>query len=288
MKVLCYRALSLLIILYFLISCNKKIIYNNDKSCYFVKKDFYIGGEGLKLRSFSPAPLFFYKFIDSLYPNQITNLCLEPDGYLSKIGKLGLPKKLFLINGCIDSIWIAKILRTEYEKKYGVYLKDTTLAINIYDAKVIDTSKLDILPLIDYTKSNMDSILKNVKSLAAVGGNYIEDETLPGNKIHYLVSRDTIGQYFEVFNAPQTLLLFSIRNQTGIKHRLAGVVDYQIKEDVLQPGQTRLNLHYKLHNDIFEERGFEGFKKYCLEHHGVEVWLDRVDTFKVKKIKFRN
>lgn len=286
-------------ILVALISCNKKIVYNKDKSCFFRKDDFYIEGKYLNTISFELRPWQFYKYTDSLLGKE-HNIYSEFLEYTEFLSQKNLYKNCPISTnskGCIDSTWMAKVLIKEYEKRFGVYRIDTLFPIDIYDAKIVDSSKLHIVPISNYTEEDIDSLFGLSDGMVVSAGEFIKDETLPGNKIYYNVGIDSLGSYFHSFNTPHTMLLNSIRRIT-IPQYTGGIVDYVIKENKISPNEKRININYKLHNDIFFgdalvnkhlkfKVGPEAFIKYCKDYHGVEVWLDRTDTFLVKKIKFR-
>jgi hypothetical protein len=287
-------------ILVALISCNKKIVYNKDKSCFFRKDLFCIEGIKAELttRKFYLTPWEFYKFVDSLLPVNTKNFTLDDsDYYVKRIFADNRMKGFSTINGCNDSMWMAKVLIKEYEKKLGLYRIDTLFPIDIYDAKIVDSSKLHIVPVANYNEDDLDSLFSLTKGGVVVSGELIEDETLPGNKIYYNVGGDSLGSFFDNFNTPHTMLLNSIRRRTSPQYT-GGIVDYVIKENKIGPSEKRININYRIHGDIFKcddkdkkyihhKVGPEAFIKYCKDYHGVEVWLDRTDTFLVKKIKFR-
>jgi hypothetical protein len=284
--------------LFVLISCNKKIVYNEDKSCFFRKDDFYIQGNFLNPISFELRPWQFYKYTDSLLGSE-QNMYAEYSEYTEYLNQNKLLKNCSISpnsKGCIDSVWMANVLVKEYEKRFGVYRIDTLFAIDIYDAKIVDSSKLHITPIANFDEDDLDSLFSLTKESMVVGGELVEDETLPGNKIYYNVGRDTLGSFFDNFKTPHTMLLNSIRKRTSPKYA-GGIVDYVIKENIIGPDEKRININYRIHDSIFDHDGSDkryihhdvgpdAFIKYCNDYHGVKVWLERTDTFLVKKIKF--
>lgn len=279
-----------------LISCNKKIVINKDKSCSFRKADFYIEGPELNDISISLNPWHFYKKTDSLLGRN-QNLAWEYSAYLNQKKLIKNWPHYASVRGCADTAWIAKVLVKEYEKRFGTYRIDTLFPIDIYDAKIVDSSKLHIVPIQNFTEDDLDSLFSLSDGMVVTAGAFIEDKTLPGNKIYYNVGIDSLGSYFDTFNAPHTMLLNSIRRRTSPQY-VGGIKDYVIKEDKIGHNEKRININYRMNNYIFYNDdllkkyfqykvGPEAFIKYCKEHHGVEVWLDRTDTFLVKKIKFR-
>lgn len=237
----------LFLILILVNSCSKKnhnLIYNKSKDCYLDTITYWIDGKHKDQREYiapAPYPEALYKYALILEKGDILNIrnsCRNPR----------LPR--VEIKNCKDTLWMGSVLKKTLYNKYGMTHRDSTIFVDIYDGRYIDSSKLNFIE--DISTIDTSLIIAYIK----------EEDGIEWHKVR-------------VFNLTPSQLL---RNATGVYNNgqiLNEKYYNRYKKEILKNEKLiQVDSYY----EAYEILGIEKYIEHLKEKHGIEIWHVKTDT----------